>query len=230
MKRPLAPWLVAASLVVFTALIAMLLSCSSGTEPATTKITSKPSRRPARGAYTVLRDTSDGAKQVFYVELVGKLPMPALEKVTSEIRREFGGKRPRTIIWFSLPKRRCPQDAWAFADFDPDLRLERRGWTIEEEKAIVEAPVPKHTKLVGVWIDDRINPARYTIYHLGEACFLETLDDARVEGRVDQLVELSPGSLFQKKQSKREFYSVQDDGDLELRDEDGIVLAGTKVR
>jgi hypothetical protein len=80
-----------------------------------------------------------------------------------------------------------PQRSWAFAEFDPDLRIEMRGLTIQDENVLLAQPLPAHTELIGVWFDDAYGAARYTICRTSEGLFLSTLHLGSTKGLVQEL-------------------------------------------
>ena len=193
----------------------------------------KPSN-PDQPAYAVTNEDGDYAKEIFHVRLPRKISVKSLRALAHDVKARHGGKRPRTIIWFCLPGRRCPQSSWAFADFEPDLRLEIRGLTMEDEKVLLAQPLPDHTELIGVWFDDALDAARYAIYRTSEGLFLSTMRFGSKTGLAQELVEKPAHASerkFERKEASRsgDRYLVGADGNFEIRDDSGTILNGNRV-
>jgi hypothetical protein len=185
-------------------------------------------------AYAVLGEEGDNAKEIFHVRLPRKVSVEGLRSLAYDVKARHGGKRPRTLIWFCLPGRRCPQSSWAFAEFDPDLKVELRGLTIQNEKILLAQPLPAHTELIGSWLDDALDAARYTIYRTSEGLFLSTMRLGSTDGLVQELVEKPAHEgerKFERKEGSRagDRYLVGVDGNFEIRDDSGPILNGTRV-
>ena len=186
-------------------------------------------------AYEVIREDGDQAKEIFYIRLARKMTQEQLRALSVEIKAAHGGKRPRTIIWYSLPGRRCPEDAWAFADLDPDPKMEMRGLSAEEERALLAKPLPSYAELLGVWLDDRDGAKRFAIYRAGASFFLSEEEQGGGEPRPGyELAEESEAGKDRKFRRKdipksTDRYWVLADGTFEIRDKVGLYLRAPRV-
>jgi hypothetical protein len=206
-----------------------------GPNPVQDRIAAIPEpSKPNKPAYAVINEEGDSAKEIFHVRLPRKVSEEDLRLLAYDVKARYGGKRPRTIIWFCLPGRRCPQSSWAFADFDPGLKIEIRGLSIQDEKVLLAQPLPAHTELIGVWFDDAYDAARYTIYRTSEGLFLSTMHLGSTKGSVKELVEkpaYEGERKFERKEGSRagDRYLVGADGNFEVRDDSGTILNGNRV-
>jgi hypothetical protein len=188
--------------------------------------------------YTILLAEGDHAKDVIYVRLREKVTKDVLAGHCREIRRKGSTGKERTVIWFYLPQVdafKAPRFGWpwAFADFDPGLKLEIRGFDAEQEAKLVASPIPPGRVVVGRWLDDSAGGGLYTIYREDGLLYVEAMGGHPGGGIVDELVEVGypAGQRFERKKLSRagDYYLIDLKGDLEVRDGDGLISVCKKV-
>jgi hypothetical protein len=184
--------------------------------------------------YTLIEERDDSDREVFYVRIPQKLTVEELQTLCINVKARHGGKRPRTVIWFSLPGRRCPEDAWALGEFQPPLSVKIRGLPIDKEKDFLAHALPPHGELVGDWLDDRQGGARYVIHRTNGVLFLSGMPLDGATWHAQELIE-QPSSGGERKFVRKarprveEVCLVRADGKFEIRDERGIRVIGEPV-
>jgi hypothetical protein len=182
-------------------------------------------------AYKILDQQEDDAAVTLHVQLFRKPTVDALHSLCEQLRAAHRGNRPRTVIWFALPGHRCPQEAWARADFDPKLTVEVLGFTIEQEKSLLAQPLPSSDELLGVWLSDSLNAARHVIYRKNGRYWREDMN--KDGGTTEELFEHGDdrGRCFSpmRPSSHDDQYLIRMDGVLQVRDKDGLIDTGLPV-
>jgi DNA-directed RNA polymerase subunit RPC12/RpoP len=206
---------------------------------------------PAESRYRVLTAdigraiAEEWGKDVFEVRLSRKVSKTALKEIAREIESSkppnprTGIKNRRTVVGFYLPE----VDAygldgsfgsrWALADLNGPVLTNGEdvaifGFTIDEEiKAVAKRPVPTGN-LIGEWIDDT-NKSFYFIYQRDGLLYI-----SRGFKSEQELVGFGPEPfrLYERKErsSAGEYYRINDSGNLELRDNEGLAVVARRVR
>ena len=154
-----------------------------------------------------------------YVRLFEKVGPETLGEIAEELRAAESGAYEQFLISYYLPGMDPAAGAWATSHFDPEL-----------EVRILGVPAPQELSepdgVVGRWRYDHAVGYQIVIRRENGAFWRERIFDG-VEPRRDELVEKpSPrGRRFQKKEGSPhgDHYVLLPDGNLEIRDEDGLV-------
>ena len=189
--------------------------------------------------YKILEFDGDHVKDIFFVRLREKVTKDALGGLADEIRRKGSTGKERTVFWFYLPqvdafKEEGPFGApWALADFNPGLKIDVYGFNAEEEAELVASPIPPGRDVIGRWLEDcNGGDGLYTIYREGGVLYLETKRSPR-GGLNKELVEVGypAGQRFERKEFSRagDHYLINRKGNLEVRDNQGLISACKKV-
>ena len=191
--------------------------------------------------YKILEFDGDHVKDVFFVRLREKVTTKdVLGGLADEIRRKGSPGKERTVIWFYLPvvdafKEGGPFGApWALADFNPELKIDVYGLNAEQEAELSASPIPPGWDVIGRWLEDcNGGEGLYTIYRTGGVLYLETMGGRPGGGLVKELVEVgySAGKRFERKKISRagDHYLINRKGDLEVRDNQGLISVCRKV-
>jgi hypothetical protein len=148
-------------------------------------------------AYRIVKTGGDRDKDIWQVELSRKVGMPELRSIAEQIRRERGTGTERAYLWFFLPGN--PASPWAYASFEPGLKVEIQGFTIEEEAELI-GKAPRHAGATGCWIVDDCDRRMLTIYRDAGGLHLETTMLGGTLGD-QELIEAGPpeGRRFERR-------------------------------
>jgi hypothetical protein len=235
-------------LVVFVLgfLASSVLRVERGVPPAVvvqpSSTTSHPggiSRRVSAPPYTILKSEGDHVKDIFFVRLREKATKSVLAELADEIRRKESTGKERTVIWLYLPQVDAFKTGpfgppWALADFNPGLTLEVYGLNAEQEAELAAIPIPPGPDVVGRWIEDcNGGEGLYTIYRKSGVLYLQTVRSRTSEGIIREMVEAGypTGRRFERNEASRagDHYLVNSNGDLEVRDNQGLISVCKKV-
>ena len=183
--------------------------------------------------YEIIERSADRAKDVFFVRLARKPSKDELLVITREIKSR--ARAPRAVIWFRLGDGNPKSNSWAAADCNPEPEVEIRGHTAETEAELLRRPLAADADdVIGRWIEDAGEGELYTIYRRRDSLWLDSARSANGSGIQQELVELRRGGLqtFQRKEFSRagDRYVINGYGDLEIRDNEGLMLVAPRGR
>jgi hypothetical protein len=190
---------------------------------------------------------SKDGKDIFSIRLPRKVSRDALK----EIALEFHETKPpnprtgmgnfRTIVYFYLPE----VDAfgpdgpfgppWAMVDHNSPLlksweEVVINGFTIDEEIKRVAKWIPPAGDVIGLWIEDSIEKSLWCIYRRDGAFYLGLGQGNKLE---EALVGFGPQPfrLFERKKPSKagDYYRINERGDLEMRDDKGLISVAWRV-
>lgn len=172
-------------------------------------------------------DLKPGIKRSVEVLLNEKVTETTLRQIATDIRASDSSKYKRTFIGYRLREAPAEIAYWATTHFDPYLEVKIMGLTLEKEAALKAAsPVPGR-EMIGKWIDETPGGGGLvSIYVEGGAIYLEnSFSDG--SNRKMEVVErqTNSGRRFDKKDgsSTGDHYIVRADGQLEVRDNQGLI-------
>lgn len=124
--------------------------------------------------------------------------------------------------------------AWATAHFTPALEVRIAGLSLEQERDLVAMPSPSGGTVIGTWVDETpFAGSRICFRRVGRAAFAEwRFGDGST--RTEELVESQEADVrrFDKRKPSRDgaHYCINPQGDLEIRDRDGLVATARRIR
>jgi hypothetical protein len=194
--------------------------------------TKRNSGIPVEVSYPVIDELSEPPrKHGLYVRLNMKVTPEVLRAIALELKSQETTQYELTYLFYYLPGNGPEMGAgyghpWASADFGPTLKVEILGLTPDTERALLSAPQPECDSLIGRWVQEAMGGALWTIYQAGDSKYLELRHSPSGRGVEDELVEVIPGRRFKRREAStaREYYVINDLGELEIRDRDGLVL------
>lgn len=140
-------------------------------------------------------------KRSVNVFLTKKIDKKGLSILANRIKKMDSRKFKKTFIGFYIYE--IPYKAyWATTHFNPKLEIQVIGISLEKEKILRKASLPKGA-ILGSWIFDLIR-CRVTIYKVGGAYYVESL-----YGDKSKKIK----KLTQKMVENREKYLIEDDYD-----------------
>jgi len=179
-------------------------------------------------SYTIIEKSSMGnIKLSIDIRLEQKVSKDLLQKLALKLRQEEPIKYNRMFITYYLPGMTPGSGAWATSHFNPNLKVNILGMTIEEEKALMSKSKDSSDEIIGEWIDD--SPYVGAKYRLliknGKTIMIRKFKDGSV----------SEEEMIQKKQSGKlrfdekggndfgEYYLIESNGRLSVYDNSGLI-------
>jgi hypothetical protein len=106
-------------------------------------------------SYTIIEKSSMGnIKLSIDIRLEQKVSKDFLQKLALKLRQDEPIKYDRIFICYLLPGMTPGAGAWATSHFNPNLKVEILGTTIEEEKALMSKPKDSSGEIIGEWLDE----------------------------------------------------------------------------
>lgn len=104
--------------------------------------------------YTIIEKSNLGnIKGSIDIRLEKKVTKDFLQKFALELRKNESKKYERLFITYYLPGMTPGSGAWATSHFNPKLKVEILGTTIEEEKALLNDSKKSSGQIIGEWIE-----------------------------------------------------------------------------
>jgi hypothetical protein len=196
---------------------------------------SNSASQPA-AAYTftvTVAQINPGIKRAIVVRLDRRITEAQLRDLAIRLKAMDSRQYERTFITYYLPHMPIGSGAWATTHFEPSLTVKILGLTIEQFDNLVRMPVPAGRKLVGRWINESPSWSFLaTIFEQGGKLFLEQRFDDDGANIKELVEEKHPGGrLFRRAEGSRagDHYIVTRSGDLEIRDNDGLISKPIRV-
>ena len=186
-------------------------------------------------SYTIIEKYSMGSiKLSIDIRLEQKVSKDFLHKLALKLRREEPIKYDRMFILYYLPGMKPGSGAWASSHFNPNLKVNILGTTIEEEKALMSKPKDSSGEIIGEWIDE-------SPYVGGKYTLLKR------SGKIIMIRKFPDGSgsekeMIQKKQSGKlrfeekggndfgEYYLIESNGQLGAYDDAGLISTMRSIK
>ena len=191
--------------------------------------------------YTIINTTSiPRIKQSLDVLLNRKVHKNVLRAIALELKSGNPRKYQRTFILYYLPGMKLGAGAWATTHFNPDLEVRIYGLTVAEEADLraVAQEADLRADILGIWLDERPFVAnKTTIYRQNGKLYMEWKfhDGNSINEEMVKKTSLS-GERFEEKGSSHillafgEYYVVNQRGNLELRDNDGLISTAKAIQ
>ena len=120
--------------------------------------------------------------------------------------------------------------AWATTHFNPTLEIRIIGLSIQEEQALMAESTPPNAEVIGIWLDDWTS-SRITIYQENGSLYMEqAFSDG--SSRKEELVEnTSPlGRRFDMMEKTTDYFIIDSEGNLQLRDNLGLISTAKRIQ
>ena len=173
-------------------------------------------------------------KRSIDVRLNKKVSKQDLRSIAEKLKKSEKKKYERIFIAYYLPNMKVGSGAWATSHFNPKLKIEILGLTLEEEAKATQQAKSNSTGAVGIWMDDRpYIGATITIRRKAGKLYLETkYKDG--SGSNEEMTETKSGSgikLVEKGgNSHGEYYILDKNKDLHAGGNEGIFLKYKKIK
>lgn len=185
--------------------------------------------------YSVLKDEAiPGIKRVIEVRLSRSATKDELRAIATKLKHAKPEKYDRTFIFYVLPDWNDSQGAWATTHFDPTLEVRILGLTSDEVAALKNVPPqPSSREILGSWLDDSpMVGCRLTIFRENGRWYMEYTWKGG-SSYTAPLIErgTSGGRRFDKPESTfGDHWIIDFRGDLEIRDNDGLITTAKKIK
>lgn len=175
--------------------------------------------------------TLPGIKRSVDVRLNKKVSERTLRAIAFKLKSQDSCHYDRTFITYYLPGMAVGAGAWATTHFNPDLELCIFGLTPEQEEKLVREPAPANCEIIGRWLDEFVG-SRITIFRQDGKLLIEYMfkDGSSLKNElVDKKTAL--GRRFDKVESSRagDHWILGSDGNLQVRDNDGLITTAKKI-
>lgn len=169
-------------------------------------------------------------KRSVTIRLTNKVSKETLYKIAKYIKSNDRKTYKRTFILYYLPKMEIGAGAWATTHFNPTLKVNILGLTLEEEVVLKSKTKNVNRNEIGSWITESF-PGILTIYKEKKAYFLEwRFNDGSKLNREVIKKSSSKGIRFERKNETRgEYFIVNNDNNLESWANSGLLSISKSV-
>jgi hypothetical protein len=180
--------------------------------------------------YEVLRETKiPGIKRSLDVRLSERPDEAGLRDIAMKLKALDPAVYERTFIVYYLPGMEPGAGGWATSHFNPNLEVKILGMTREQEEALTSKI---DSSVLGIWASRGILAAVVTIERSSKGLLMrEKFKDGSERQRLlKEAHEPQPGRRYHYKEGSDigEHVRINQAGDLEFWDEDGLISTATK--
>ena len=170
-------------------------------------------------------------KRGLEVRLNKRVSEDVLRAIALELKKRDSREYDRTFIDYYLPDMELGAGAWATTHFNPDLEVRILGLSKEQEAALSEIEDSDRDVMSG-WLEDTFTQSRYLLFRENGRLFMErTFGDG--SSRVMEVVEKqSPhGRRLDRVEETNtdDYWVIDESGNLQLRDSEGLVTTAEKI-
>jgi hypothetical protein len=194
-----------------------------------------PTAIPADVKYTVINtDVIPGIKRSLDVRLSRKVEEDVLRSIAINLKKDDPKRYERTFIVYYLPDMKVGAGGWATTHFNPELEVKILGLTAKQEEALATKAEDPAREVIGSWLDQSpMVGGKISIYRKDDKLYMErTFKDGSSSNK--EMVEKasSSGRRFEEKSGSSfgEHYIVDRQGNLQIRDQEGLIATATKIK
>ena len=189
---------------------------------------------PKDVTYTIIRkNIVPGIKRSLDIRLNRRVSQSVLKSIAMKLKNSDPKPYVRTFIGYYLPDMKLNSVYWATTHFDPNLEVRILGLTAEHEKALLQQPADPSREIIGIWLDERpFFGSRVTIFRKNGKLFMENKYGDGSAGTAELSETRSQrGRRFDYKPDRGngEYYLINDKGELEELDRDGVFTTARKI-
>lgn len=175
--------------------------------------------------------TIPGIKRSLDVRLNKEVSEIALRAIALKLKSEDSRSYDRTFMTYYLPGMAIGAGAWATTHFNPDLVVRILGLRAGDDTRLVTQSKQANRDVIGRWLDESLG-SRITIFDEESKLFIQqTFKDG--SSLKKELVEsTSPlGRRFDKVDgsSPGDYWVLGSDGNLQIRDNDGLIATAKRI-
>ena len=185
-------------------------------------------------SYTIIEKSSMGSiKLSIDIKLEQKVSKDFLQKFALKLRQDEPIKYDRIFILYLLPGMTPGEGAWATSHFNPNLKVEILGTTIEEEKSLMSKPKDSSAEIIGEWLYEGALGAKYTLLKKnGKTIMICKYKDG--SGSEKEMIQRKQsGKLrFEEKEGNDlgEYYLIESNGRLSIYDNLGLIFSMRPIK
>jgi hypothetical protein len=199
--------------------LVLLVGCSNNT--------SKNSNESKSLEYSIIKDDSKrDIKRVVQIMLKDYINETTLKKIALEVKSNCPKSYQRTFIGYFVENENKDLGYWATTNFNPTLKINIIGLTVEEKAILMNKP--KSTldkKVLGSWIDNQSSMLinRVTLFTLDKKLYLEKIyADGSGEKKLVMKEKDKKGLLkIIFKDKKKQYYLINKKNELEFWNDKG---------
>lgn len=145
--------------------------------------------------YTIIVDNKKrDVRRAVTVRLAHKVSKKDLIQIAKRIKNADRVKYERTFIEYLLPGMVIGMGLWARTDFNPNLKVDIWGLTLEDQKALLSKMTTKRRGEIGSWLNEFYPPGLITIYKKNGAFFLKRIFADGSQSQMEEKVIREPSS------------------------------------
>jgi hypothetical protein len=189
---------------------------------------------PADVTYSIIdSDTFLDYKHSVDVRLNKKVSENTLRNIALKLKAQESRDYERTFICYYLPDMEVGHGAWATTHFEPNLEVRILGLKADQEKALKQLVDDPSREVIGSWLDESpFVGSRITIFRQNGKVFLENTygdgSSSKKEG-VEKLFGENRAFCRKEGSSVNEYYLIDNQGNLQLWDEEGLIWTAKKI-
>jgi hypothetical protein len=179
---------------------------------------------PSDFSYKVLEDESNERleKNQVTIEINQKINKAQITTLAESIYSSKPQKQ-RFFIFYLLPGMRIGAGAWAISHFNPDLKIEILGSTIEQDMERNKIALEPEAEVIGKWHEEQYTAANYIIFKKENKTFLRTIfgkdaiSEVQLKGK-----NTKTGTQYDYFEDQHgEYFILNSEGNLEFYNRDG---------
>lgn len=226
------------SIVAIVGLVTVV-GCNARHQSETSQSDQQPSKLhtatiPSDVSFSIMdSSTLPSIKRRLDVRLNRKVSEQGLRAIALKLKNQDARVYDRTFIFYYLPGMTVSAGAWATTHFTPDLEVRILGLTAEDENKLVTQPQPTNREIIGRWLDETpLIGSRVTIFREKGKLFIEQMFKDGSSHKTELVERKSPlGRRFDKVESSSagDHWVLGSNGDLQVRDNDGLIATHMKI-
>ena len=189
---------------------------------------------PKDVSYTIINtDIMPRMKRSLDIRLNRRVSENVLRSIALKLKKKDKKQYKRTFICYYLPGMTVGAGAWATTHFNPNLQVQILGLSSKLESEIKKSTQDYSGKSLGRWIDHGIAGGVITIYRQEDELFLEQIFNDKSKLREELIKRASKyGVCFDIKEGSPtgDYYLINKAGDLEIRDDAGLISTAKKIK
>jgi len=190
---------------------------------------------PADVTYTVIGETRlPGIKRSVDIRLNKHVSEDTLAAIAKAVRASDGGRYDRTFIGYYLPDMQVDAGYWATTHYNPDLDVRILAFTADAAASLSAKPDATDRDEIGRWLDESpLTGSRIVIVRNDGKLFMELTYQDGSSGS-NEIIESQTtlGRRFSKPggSTTGDHWILDSNGDLQLRDDEGLISTAKKLQ